>query len=1414
MDIAGIREASRLIFVDELTGLYNRRFMRQYLRERLDQLARHRTPLAVIMLDLDGFKQINDAYGHLDGDLILKRLAQLIRETLPPGGYAIRFAGDEFFAFLEGVDATGALSVAEGIRGRVSREPLVTPKAPGGIPVRISVGVAAYPEDAPTPSELIEAADRALYRSKRMGKNCVSRAGGWTLPPEVEVLRRFPCPRLVGREAELTELERPLLNGTARKNRLLLVEGHRGLGKSRLLVEAMQHAGRQGFSCLFSRCLEANRSIPYSSLARLLTDYLGREAERQQIVGRQLPGPTLTELGMIIPALAMPDAPRGSLAPEDRRSLIFHGMGDLLCLLSADAPLLLFLDDMQFVDEASLEVLYRLLDRDEGRVIVYAATPTEALAEQDGRARPLSQRIALLRQSPNFQRIGLAALTPPHVAQMVTEILVPSQTSPRFLERLYGASQGIPLFVEETLKGLIAKGALRTSDGVWNLDAVEPAAIPASLEAAVLGGLEVLDPEVHTMVSKAAVVGPHVDVRLLAGVLGKDPGETQQLVDQGKKQRVFEEPEPLGDDDEVRFLSQCFQQIVYSHLDQDNRRRTHRVVGEVAERLVGPKVEKALGPLAFHFERSDDAAKAELYRRRVQEFSGQLFSAAELARELSLKVGAVETGRTLDERTWPLAERFLRALSVAIKNMRVYPAGSQLVVEGVAAATGALLELLGRVNAVTFAEESQALQINGHPAESKGLLPVALDLLRTYAEHGIRRCTFERGATQADLMGLLTILSGPSAGIQYDVGFWERRLKAAGIGCIHLFPVIYLAASEGKAVWRRERRDARLDDSTLALVRDLLRSLAAAVDNIRLYPPESQLTTITLDQLERQAQALFARIPSLTVAVAEGTIVVNATRPSPRLFGITTEILQKLLEDCGLTSLTIRRGVTREHLRVFLTHLAQPLEEAQRRPTFWRNLLEGGGISTIEVGTRIYAAAGLFAEADVDDPDAIVSDVPLHSRAAELSEAELTLRRVEQWLKDPLEKFLDREIQEQIPAVLGSLKPLGRDDLAQQLIARTWKALAEPDGKFRGKAAQGLTLCFGGADEAMSHWLLGQVMEPVSDALSKETNPEAFGSETELAAQALKRLLRRGDFAGSARLAEALGGAFRKQPEPEKFTKIVRAAVESQAAEGAFAPVLKALKEPDPGRLKEATRVLAGLGTGAVGFLIALILEGDDEGIARVAAQLVRAQGDASVRLLTRGLEQRDTAEEVRRIVAVLDLIAPALGREFLFLLAHTEVEVRAEMARTLTRVPWEHALRFLELALSKSKPRVLLGALECARGLRMAELLDDVVYLLDHPPNDQVLRVACLCLGGLRDQRAVDPLLQILGQNSRFFGLVKGLPEGIRATAARSLGELQFPEAKRALEAVLKDRSKTVRAAARFALLKFQQQSETKPKR
>ena len=912
------------------------------------------------------------------------------------------------------------------------------------------------------------------------------------------------------------------------------------------------------------------------------------------------------------------------------------------------------------------------------------------------------------------------------------------------------------------------------------------------------------------MIAKAAVVGPHVDLALLAGVLGKDPGETQHLVDKGRQERVFEELGAMSDEEEVRFLSQCFQQIVYDGLDPVDRRRTHRTVGEVTERLAGDQVQQVLGPLAYHFERSDDPVKGELYRQRAQELSGQLFSAAEIAREFSLKVGAGAGGPQLDAQTWPLADRVLRGVTVAVKNMRVYPASSKLVQDGVAAVCATLLELLTRIDTLALGEEGKALHVNGQPIEQKGLLLASQDLLRIFADHGIRRCTFERGIAHADFLGLLKILSGPAQTGQQDAGAWDRRLQSEGIAHVRIFPVIYLASDAGTAAWRRENVEALLDEASLLLARDVLRSLAAVVDNIRLYPPESQLITLTLDQLERHAEAMFARIPSLTVATAEGTIVVNAIRPSPRLFGITIEILDKLMDDSGLTSLTIRRGVTREQLRTFLTHLAQPLEDTARDPAFWQRLLDGSGINTIEVGTRAYAAASRLAAEEIPGAEAPEAGRPPESRAEQLSEAELTLAQASRWLKTPLPEFLDRGVQEQIPPVLVALRQMGQEDLAGQIVERTAAGLRETDGALRARAAVGLGLALGRVGEELAAWVLGKSVGPLAEAAAREGHLEAFRAEAELATSLLGRLLGTGDLEGGARLSAALGAAVPNAPQPPRFMEAVRGVIDALASTESFELVLTGLKGADPAR-GQAKAVLAGFGTAALAHLGRLLHDTPDAEIARATAEIVAAQGEAGMRLIAQDLEQEASVARLKRVVSLLDVLAPALGADFVFLAGHPAREVRVEMARTLTRVPREHALGFISQALSHRRSEVLLGALECAGSLKAVERLDAVVRLVETPPSQNVLRAACRSLGRLKDARAVSALVGVADRRPRFFGLVSGLPEDIRAIAVRSLAELGMPEARAGLERALKDPAKEIRSAARLALLKLQRESSSK---
>jgi diguanylate cyclase (GGDEF)-like protein len=165
------RIVERQALVDGLTGLANRRQCEETLASELARLERFGGPLALVVADLDWFKDVNDRYGHPSGDAVLREFAQLLNETVRDVDLAGRWGGEEFLLILPGTDLAGGAKVAE--RVRLALAGRIVLSADGSpIPVTASFGVAATPP-ASTAAELFSAADAALYEAKRNGKNRV-----------------------------------------------------------------------------------------------------------------------------------------------------------------------------------------------------------------------------------------------------------------------------------------------------------------------------------------------------------------------------------------------------------------------------------------------------------------------------------------------------------------------------------------------------------------------------------------------------------------------------------------------------------------------------------------------------------------------------------------------------------------------------------------------------------------------------------------------------------------------------------------------------------------------------------------------------------------------------------------------------------------------------------------------------------------------------------------------------------------------------------------------------------------------------------------------------------------------------------------------------------------------------------------
>ena len=222
-----------LAWTDPLTGLFNVAYFYRALEEEIERGMRYGSPFALLFMDADNFKDINDRLGHLQGDRVLKAIGDAVASSLRSADIAARYGGDEFTAILPETQVEGSVKVAERVRKKVEG----LGDSLGVSPLSLSIGVAVFPLDGITAEELVRRADWAMYQAKKMGGNRVFRLGVGKEPPAF--FRVEDALSLVSQKGEKDKFHRSHSEVVSKFS----VEIGKALGLNRAMVRLLRVAG-------------------------------------------------------------------------------------------------------------------------------------------------------------------------------------------------------------------------------------------------------------------------------------------------------------------------------------------------------------------------------------------------------------------------------------------------------------------------------------------------------------------------------------------------------------------------------------------------------------------------------------------------------------------------------------------------------------------------------------------------------------------------------------------------------------------------------------------------------------------------------------------------------------------------------------------------------------------------------------------------------------------------------------------------------------------------------------------------------------------------------------------------------------------------------------------------------------------
>ena len=649
-------ELEQLLFIDECTRTYNRRYFFRRLNEEVARARRYGRTFALLFVDIDRFKEVNDVFGHLAGDEVLRDVADRLRNVVRGVDLVFRYAGDEFAAILPETSADEAIVAADRVLEEFRRTPVYSTRAKRDIHVTLSVGVAAFPVDAPDGQALLEKADRALLVAKHRGRNmAVDQARASEAEAMEERLARpVFCPKMVGRGRERRLLRKLWVRAAEGRGGLVAVIGETGVGKTRLVRDFVEFAELQGVQVLEGQSFEEPTGFAYQPFREAVGGFLKSPPESAAAQLAAIPRAYQRELYNVVPELAafgFDTAPFYELGPEQARLRLFVGFRYLLAALAAEMPLALILEDIHWAEEGSLSLMRFLLNGlTTEKILAVATYRPEELAERRRRAPAPSAVLKAVVHDRNVETIKLKRLGREEVAEMIRLIFRAPDVAPSFVDFVYGETEGNPLFVEETLKSFYEDGLSPRKYAVEGAPIPNDYEVPGTVRGIIQRRIDRLDDRTIKVLEVSSAFSDEFAPEGVRAAVPINEGYLADILNVCVEHELV--VPAAGTAEKYRFSHPKVRDEVYRRIGGRRRKRLHRKIGRYLEERFRSGELDVVADLSWHSFVGETWEKVLVFARLAGDRAWAAYDAPEALKHydrMAVAAGKVGKGGFGDE---------------------------------------------------------------------------------------------------------------------------------------------------------------------------------------------------------------------------------------------------------------------------------------------------------------------------------------------------------------------------------------------------------------------------------------------------------------------------------------------------------------------------------------------------------------------------------------------------------------------------------------------------------------------------------------------------------------------------------------------------------------------------------------------